>query len=215
MMDNTTITLVLADDHAVARAGIRAILGTAPDIEIVGEAENGAEVQELVAKLRPHMLLLDLKMPGPPAAEIEKWVRTNYPDTVTLVLTAHDRDSYLTRMIDAGAAGLLDKSESGERLIGAIRRAAKGEFLFDSGQLDRARHWRLAAGEKWESLTNREREILRLLVQGFDNAHIANMLTITSKTVAYHVTNILEKLEVSSRQEAVAWVHKYLPDTLE
>lgn len=209
------ITLVLADDHAVARAGVRAILSTAPDIEIVGEAENGDEVQTLVAQVQPRILLLDLKMPGPHPAEIEKWVRTNYPNTVTLVLTAHDRDSYLTKMIDAGAAGLIDKSESGERLLGAIRRAAVGEILFDRGQLDRARHWREATGEKWESLTNREREILRLLVQGFDNAHIATMLTVTPKTVAYHVTNILEKLEVSSRQEAVAWVHKYLPDNLE
>lgn len=209
------ITLVLADDHAVARAGVRAILSMAPDIEIVGEAENGHDVQALVAQAQPRILLLDLKMPGPHPAEIEKWVRTNYPNTVTLVLTAHDRDSYLTKMIDAGAAGLIDKSESGERLLGAIRRAAGGEILFDRGQLDRARHWREATGEKWESLTNREREILRLLVQGFDNAHIAGMLTVTSKTVAYHVTNILEKLEVSSRQEAVAWVHKYLPDNLE
>jgi DNA-binding NarL/FixJ family response regulator len=209
------ITLILADDHAVARAGIRAILSTTPDIEIVGEAENGAQVQDLVAKLRPRMLLLDLKMPGPPAAEIEKWVRTNYPDTVTLVLTAHDRDSYLTRMIDAGAAGLLDKSESGERLIGAIYRAASGEFIFDNNQLNRARQWRLSAGEKWESLTNRERETLRLLVNGFDNARIAEVMSVTSKTVAYHVTNILEKLEVNSRQEAVAWMHKYSPDNLE
>lgn len=209
------ITLILADDHAVARAGIRAILSKVPDIEILGEAENGDAVQALVAKLRPRILLLDLKMPGLPSAEIEKWVRTHYPDTVTLVLTAHDRDSYLTRMIDAGAAGLIDKNESGERLVGAIRRAASGEILFDSAQLDRARHWREAAGKKWESLTNREREILRLLVQGFDNARIAKGLTVTPKTVAYHVTNILEKLEVSSRQEAVAWVHKYLPDTLE
>lgn len=209
------ITLVLADDHAVARAGIRAILSNVPDIEIIGEAENGDEVQALVAKLQPRILLLDLKMPGMPSAEIEKWVRTNYPGTVTLVLTAHDRDSYLTQMIDAGAAGLLDKSESGERLVGAIRRAARGEILFDSAQLDRARQWRASAGKKWESLTKREREILRLLVQGFDNAHIAEMLTVTSKTVAYHVTNILEKLELTSRQEAVAWVHKYLPDNIE
>ena len=209
------ITLVLADDHAVARAGVRAILSLASDIQIVGEAENGDEVQELVAKSRPRILLLDLKMPGMRPAEIEKWVRTHYPETVTLVLTAHDRDSYLTKMIDAGAAGLIDKSESGERLLGAIRRAASGEILFDRGQLDRARNWRQGAGKQWESLTNREREILLLLVKGFDNAHIANVLTVTSKTVAYHVTNILEKLEVSSRQEAVAWVHTHLPEDFE
>ena len=209
------ITVILADDHPLMREGIRAILSKAPDLQIVGEAEDGNEVKQLVAKLQPRVLLLDLKMPGPHPAEIEKWVRTNYPETVTLVLTAHDRDSYLTKMIDAGASGLIDKNESAEMLVGAIRRAAKGEFLFDSHQLDRARQWRESAGEKWESLTNREREILRLLVKGLDNAHIAQTLMVTTKTVAYHVTNILVKLGVSSRQEAVAWVHKYFPDTLE
>lgn len=209
------ITLVLADDHPLVREGIRAVLSKAPDLQIVGEAEDGNQAQQLVAKMRPRVLLLDLKMPGPHPAEIEKWVRTHYPETVTLVLTAHDRDSYLTRMIDAGAAGLIDKNESGDRLVGAIRRAANGEFLFDSHQLDRARLWRESAGERWESLTNREREILRLLVKGYDNAHIAQMLMVTTKTVAYHITNILVKLGVSSRQEAAAWVHKYSPDTLE
>lgn len=209
------ITVILADDHPLVREGIRSTLSKAADIQIVGEAESGTQTQQLVAELRPRILLLDLKMPGPHPAEIEKWVRTNYPETVTLVLTAHDRDSYLTRMIDAGAAGLIDKGESGDRLIGAIRRAARGEFLFDRRQLDRARHWRESAGEKWESLTNREREILRFLVKGFDNAYIGKTLMITSKTVAYHITNILVKLGVSSRQEAAAWVHKYSPDTLD
>lgn len=209
------ITVILADDHPLIREGIRSILNKAADIQIVGEAESGNEVKELVGKLKPRVLLLDLKMPGPHPAEIEKWVRTNYPDTVTLVLTAHDRDSYLTRMIDAGAAGLLDKGESGERLIGAIRRAATGEVIFDRNQLDRARQWREIAGEKWESLTGRERDILRLMVKGFDNVHIGKVLVITPKTVAYHITNIFLKLSVGSRQEAIAWVHKYSPDMLD
>lgn len=209
------ITVILADDHPMVREGIRSVLNKTPDIQIVGEAETGNEVQTLIGQLRPRILLLDLKMPGPHPAEIEKWVRTHYPETVTLVLTAHDRDSYLSRMMDAGAAGLIDKNESGERLVGAIRRAARGEFLFDNRQLDRARQWRQTAGEKWESLTNREREILRLLVKGFDNAHIGNVLMITGKTVAYHITNILVKLGVNSRQEAIAWMHKYSPDMLD
>lgn len=209
------ITIVLADDHPLAREGIRAILNKSPDMQIVGEAESGNEVQQLVAQFRPRILLLDLKMPGPHPAEIEKWVRTNYPDTVTLVLTAHDRDSYLSRMIDAGASGLLDKGESGERLVGAIRRAALGEVLFDSSQLSRARQWRQSAGIKWESLTGREREILRLMVKGFDNVSIGKILIVTPKTVAYHITHIFAKLGVGSRQEAIAWVHKYSPDMME
>jgi len=140
------ITLVFADDHPVARAGIRAMLSEAPDIQIVGEAENGTEVQQLVSQLQPQILLLDLKMPGRPSAEVERWVRANHPETATLILTAHDRDAYLVDMIDAGASGLLSKEASAERLVGAIRRAANGEILFDSQQFHRAQRWRKVAG---------------------------------------------------------------------
>jgi CheY-like chemotaxis protein len=95
---DATITLVFADDHAVTRAGIRTILSAAPDIQLVGEAENGDEVQPLVEALRPQVLLLDLKMPGRPSAEIERWARANFPEMATLILTAHDRDAYLVKM---------------------------------------------------------------------------------------------------------------------
>ncbi len=208
------ITLVFADDHAVTRAGIRSILSQAPDIQIVGEAENGLEVQELVEKLRPQILLLDLKMPGPPPAEIERWVRTHCPETATLVLTAHDRDAYLAAMIDSGAVGLIDKKETAERLIGAIRRAAFGEILFDNRQLNRARRWRETAGAKWASLTERERQVLKLLVQGLDRMETATRLEIAPRTVDYHIANILKKLDLKSHKEAVCWVHRYLSDDL-
>src|SRR5215211_5398811 len=115
-----TITVLLADDHPVAREGVRRILANAADISIVGEAQNGKEVKELVAKLHPTILLLDLIMPETSPFEIEKWVRENYPETGTLVLTAHDRDYYLAGMINAGVAGYLDKSERAENLIAAI-----------------------------------------------------------------------------------------------
>ena len=209
------ITLVFADDHAVTRAGIRTVLSQAPDIQILGEAENGLEAEELAEKFRPQILLLDLKMPGPPPAEIEKWVRTHCPETSTLVLTSHDRDVYLTAMIDSGAVGLLDKCEPAERLIGAIRRAASGEILFDNHQLNRARRWREVAGYKWESLSDRECQVLQLLVQGLDRVETAKRLEIVPKTVDYHIANILKKLDVKSHKEAVCWVHKYLSDDLE
>lgn len=209
------ITLVFADDHAIARAGIRTILSQEPDIEIVGEAENGVDVQDLVEKLRPQVLLLDLKMPGPPPAEIERWVRTHSPETATLVLTAHDRDAYLAAMIDSGAVGLLDKGQSEERLIGAIRRAACGEILFDNQQINRVRRWRAIAGEKWSSLTERERQVLKLLVQGMDREDSAAKLKISQRTVDFHIANILKKLDVKSTKDAVCWVHKYISDDLE
>jgi DNA-binding NarL/FixJ family response regulator len=208
------ITLVFADDHPVARLGIRAILNEAPDIQIVGEAENGIDVQQLVAQLRPQILLLDLKMPGPHPAEIEMWVRFNFPETVTLVLTSHDRDAYLVSMMDAGAAGLLSKESTAERLIGAIRRAANGEILFDSAQLDRAHRWREEAGDKWAKLSDREREILTLLVDGLDGKAISSTLNIVPKTVEFHITSILKKMKVKSCKEAVAWVRKYFPEEL-
>ena len=206
------ITLVFADDHPVARAGIRTLLSEAPDIQIVGEAENGDDAMRLVEQLRPKILLLDLKMPGLPSAEIEKRVRANFPEISTLVLTAHDRDAYLVNMMDAGAIGLLNKDTTAERLIGAIRRAASGEILFDGSQYRRAERWRKVAGEKWESLTERERQVLKLQVQGIEKVEIARQLEIGQRTVDYHINNILKKLKVKSLKDALSWFNEYLSD---
>jgi DNA-binding NarL/FixJ family response regulator len=107
------ITVLVADDHPLAREGVRSILDQAPDIKVVGEVQDGKDIKLLVAKLRPNILLLDMKMPNPSPVELEKWVRENYPETITLVLTSHDRDSYLAGMMDAGVAGYLDKNSKG------------------------------------------------------------------------------------------------------
>jgi DNA-binding NarL/FixJ family response regulator len=211
---NAMITLVFADDHAVTRAGIRAVLSAAPDIQIVGEADNGSEVMHLVERLRPQILLLDLIMPGPPPAEIERWVRQNCPETATLVLTAHDRDAYLSSMMEAGAVGLLNKGSDPERLVGAIRRAASGEFLFDGDQLKRVQRWRESAGEKWKSLGKRERQILKLLAQGIDRAEIALQMEVVPKTVDYHLSKLHKKLGVKTSKEAIGWFNQYLPEDL-
>jgi DNA-binding NarL/FixJ family response regulator len=210
-----TITVLLADDHPVAREGVRGILVKAPDIQIVGEAENGDGIKDLIPKLRPHILLLDLKMPGTSPFEIEKWVRENYPDTITLVLTAHDRDVYLAGMMDAGIAGYLSKTERAENLIAAIRRAASGESLFTNDQFSRVRKWRHEVEEKWKKLTEREREVLLLMEQGLSNKAIAKQLGITLKTVAYHVSAIFDRLDVESRHEAISWYQKNFPKDLE
>ena len=182
---------------------------------VVGEAENGEEAKKLLHELRPNVILLDLKMPGFSPAAFEKWARENYPETITLVLTAHDRDFYLAEMMDAGAAGYLSKSERAENLIAAIRRAASGKLLFTPEQIDRARKWHKEAREKWEKLTEREREVLLLMEQGLSNKAIAEKLGVTLKTVAYHVSAILDRLDVESRHEAVAWYQKYFPKDLE
>jgi two-component system response regulator NreC len=209
-----TIRVLLADDHPVTRAGIRAILEGAPDIAVVAEAKDGLEAQQLVAEFCPRILLLDLVMPGPRPREIEAWVRAHYPETITLVLTAHDRDVFLAEAIGGGVAGFLTKEEAPQRLVEAVRRAARGDVLISGEQLARARHWREEVGERWESLTEREREVLRLLTQGLDNVTIADEMRVTVRTVESHVTNILRKLEVSSRLEAATWARDRLPDDL-
>ena len=144
-------------------------------------------------------------MPNLSPVELEKWVREHYPETITLVLTAHDRDSYLAGMMDAGAAGYLDKKLKGNDLIAAIRRAARGEFIFDKGQIERARRWREEVTAKWESLSDREREVLHLLTEGQDNHAIADTLGISINTVEKHLKNLYEKLGVTSRTEAIHW----------
>lgn len=208
---STPITILIADDEELARAGIRTLLSQARDMKIIGEARDGFEVQELVPKLHPRILLLDYQMPGPRAYELEKWVRQNYPETTALVLTAHNRDEYLTKVIDSGMVGFLLKSENAERLIELIRRAARGEILFDRAQFTRAARWREEAN-KLDQLTPREREILELIKQGLDNNVIAQTLNISVKTAMYHTTNLFRKLQVKNRQEAALWAVKYLPD---
>ncbi|NBD34421.1 MAG: response regulator [Chloroflexi bacterium] len=208
------IRVVLADDHPPTRQGIRAALERAPDIDVVGEAGDGAAAKKLVAKLGPDILLLDLVMPGPKPTDIERWVRHNHPETITLILTAHDRDALLAEMEAAGAAGFLTKDEDTLALVTAIRRAAQGEALYTPEQMERTRRWREEVGQRWESLTEREREVLRELVAGQSNSAIAETLSVAKKTVEYHVTNILRKLGVASRLEAAAWVHDHIPDDL-
>jgi DNA-binding NarL/FixJ family response regulator len=204
--DDKAIRVLIVDDHPLLRQGIREILEGTPDIEVVGEAQDGAGAKEKVTTLRPNVMLLDLVLPGMKPLEIEAWVRTNYPETVTLVLTAHDRDAFLAKAIEAGVVGFLTKEESPQRLVEAVRRAAQGEVLITGGQLARAHVWKEAAGERWAELTDRERQIVNRLARGQDTQQIAAALTISERTVETHIGNLLGKLGVTSRAEAVAWV---------
>ncbi len=199
------ISILLVDDHPPIRAGLRAMLEKTSDISVLGEADNGDEVRRLLGELRPNIILLDLVMPGFSPSAFEKWARENYPETITLVLTSHDRDAYLAGMMEAGAAGYLDKNIRAERLIEAIRRAAHGESLFDEAQISRALRWRKDVKEKWHSLSEREKEVLRLLAGGANNKAISSRLHIALKTVDKHLARIYQKLEVTARAEVVLW----------
>lgn len=209
------ITLVLADDEPVARSGIRSMLLQAGDIEIVGEAQDGNQAMAMVADLRPNILLLDLIMPGPRPREVEEWIRKNIPETATLVLTAHHRSAYLAAMMDAGVAGYLQKSASAEALIDAIRIAAGGVIRFSEEQKEEAAHWRKEAMEKWNSLSERERETAQLVKVGASNKFIAEELSIGIKTVQEHLSNVFRKLGVESRTQVAVWMINHDPDKLD
>jgi DNA-binding NarL/FixJ family response regulator len=199
------ISLLIADDHPLALEGIRSILDKVPDMEIVGQAEDGNQIKRLVAELQPDILLLDLKMPNLSPAEFEEWVRENYPNTVTLILTSHDRDAYLSNMLAAGAAGYLNKKLQAGQLVSSIRRAVQGEILFDDQQTERIVRWRADVKKKWESLSARESEVLQMLTDGADNKTISESLNIGIGTVEKHLTNIYKKLGLASRAEAILW----------
>jgi DNA-binding NarL/FixJ family response regulator len=206
------ITVLIADGHEITRRGIRDILEQAADFQVVGEAQDGEQTQRLVTELQPRVLLLDLIMPNFSAAEFERWVRENYPGTITLVLTAHDRDADLSNMMDAGAAGYLDKKLRAAELRSAIRRAARGENLFTKEQFERARRWRQEVAAKWGSLSDRERELLHMVTGGLENKVIAKTLGITINTVEKHLDNIYKKLGVNSRSEAIHWSVEKITD---
>jgi DNA-binding NarL/FixJ family response regulator len=204
-----TIRVVLADDHPQTRQGIRTALEQTPDIAVVGEAGDGVEAQGLVAALRPDILLLDLVMPGPSPADVERWVRGKCPDTVTLILTGHDRDALLAEMEEAGAAGFLTKDEDTPSLVKAIRRAARGEVLYTPEQQARVRRWREEVGQRWESLTAREQEVAQQIAAGQSNREIAEMLSISEHTVETHVGNVLRKLARTTRTEVAVLLWKH------
>ena len=214
MITEDKISIVIVDDHEITRLGIRQILEKAEDIEVVGEADNGNDAFALVQRLHPKVLLLDIQMPGMPAREIERLVRIHYPDVITLILTGHDRDAYLADFMKLGVSGYFDKNVEGGNLIAAIYRAVKGESLFTIEQYKRAQDWNTNVGTIWENLTPREKEICNLLAQGFDDQRIAKKLSISRRTVYFHIENILEKLKVETRLQVIAWMNKNVPSNL-
>mgnify|MGYP001271716622 CR=1 FL=1 len=205
------ITVFVAEDHPIARTGICEALKNSEDILLIGETDNGIGLKEKILDIHPNILLLDLKMPNFSPSELTTWIRENVPETDVLVLTSHDRDAYLSRMIDSGASGYLDKSCQEEQLINAIRQVARNKPLFSDEQLARSSRWQRVIRRKWESLTSKERDILRLLCNGNDNKSIANLLCITNSTVETHVNHLLKKLDVESRLKAVNWFNQYKP----
>ncbi|MFJ8664253.1 response regulator [Streptomyces sp. NPDC093600] len=199
----TAVRILLCDDHAVVRAGLLALLGSAPDIEVVGEAGSGEEAVAMAAKLAPDVVLMDLQLgPGIDGIEATRRIAASGAGVHVLVLTTYDTDADITRAIEAGATGYLLKAERPEELFAAIHSAAQGRTTLSppvaSRVMDRMR------GAAGPTLTDRERDILGQLAHGLGNREIARALFISEATVKTHLGRIYAKLGVDTRAGAVA-----------
>jgi DNA-binding NarL/FixJ family response regulator len=195
------IRLVVADDHAVVRQGLRAFLSFDADLEVVGEARDGREALEMAGRLKPDVVLMDLLMPEMDGIAATAAIRREYPDVEVIALTSVLEDASVADAVRAGAIGYLLKNASPQDLLRGIRAAAAGQvFLSPEAAAQLVRQVR--APESPEPLTPREIEVLRLLAQGRANKQIARELGVGEETVKTHVSNILGKLQTASRTQA-------------
>jgi two-component system response regulator DevR len=199
------IRVFIVDDHPVVRNGLRALLNAQPDIVVVGEASEGEGALRQIEALRPDVVLLDCCLPGPEGPAVAAAIRERHSTVSVLALSAYDDDRLLWGMWAAGAVGYVLKDEPLERILAAVRAAGRGETGFWPEQVERALRWWEETGRKWESLTEREREVLVRMAEGKSNREIAADLWISEKTVEKHVGRILEKLGVNTRIEAAIW----------
>ena len=211
-----SISLLLADDHAVVRAGTRQLLERQPDMRVVGEAADGEEALRLAKELVPDVVVMDVRMPRMTGVEATRRIKQEVPQVAVLVLTAHDDDEYVFALLQAGANGYLLKTAEADELVRAIRAVAAGQSTLDptvagkvvaqftSGRslpdlLSNARR------DEYHGLTERELEILRLVGRGLTNKRIGRHLYISDRTVQAHLGNIFSKLDVETRTEAATY----------
>src|SRR5579864_21920 len=205
------IRVLIADDHAIVREGVKRILTAEPDLEVVGEAEDGLQAIEQAKKLKPDVAVLDISMPKINGIEATKQIRAALPATHTLALTMHEDDSYVFQLLKAGASGYVLKRAAATDLVQAIRAARRGEaFLYPSVAkavvADYLKRVETGEGrETYDGLTDREKEILTVVAEGATNQEIAQKLYISVKTVQTHRAHIMEKLNLHDRTMLVRY----------
>jgi two-component system response regulator NreC len=196
----SSVRVLIADDHALVRSGLRALLEAQPDMEVVGEAEDGVMVVERCSKLKPDVVLMDLTMPGRGGVSATEDLRSQCPDTKVVVLTMHDDDAYVRLARLAGAAGFVLKKSLATELIRAIRAVHAGKTHFPAGESAPVLR---TAGAPLDLITDREREVVTLIALGHTSAEIASKLHISEKTVETHRAHIVEKLGLRTRADLV------------
>jgi two-component system, NarL family, response regulator NreC len=210
-----SIQVVIADDHAIVRSGLSMLINAQEDMEVVGMATDGGEAVDLALKFRPHIIVMDLSMPpGENGLSATMKLRELAPDIGVLVLTMHDDEEYLFRVLQAGASGYILKSAPDIVLIDAIRTVYKGDaYLYPSATKTLIQEFmqRVQKGvdtDRFNVLTEREQEILVLVAKGYANKEIAEKLCVSVKTIETHKTKIMEKLQLKTRPELVRYAMK-------
>ena len=222
-----SIRILIADDHALLRQGIKNALSLEADLEVIGEASNGEEVLNLVVHLKPDIVLLDINMPKGNGLEITRHLAANFPSIRCIILTIHDDEYYVMEVIKAGASGYLLKDVEASMLIEAIRVVHAGEsFIYPTlakklfsqiSRLENEQTGEQAAPRRRNEgrLTYREAEVLQLMAQGLSNHELAARLFLSEKTVKNHLTNIFRKIHVTDRTQAVIYAIKHKIVTIE
>lgn len=203
------IKVLIVDDHTLVRDGIRALLSLANDIEVVGEAANGMEALTKVKELAPDIVLMDLAMPVMGGLEATRRIRKSYPKTKVLVLTQYDDTDYVVPVIETGARGFVTKMSAFSELAAAIQAVYRGEsYLSPSAAAALVEEFQVKTGvdgekDPYQLLTDREREVLKLLAEGHTAREIAEILVISPKTVEWHKTSLMEKLNIHNRTDLI------------
>jgi DNA-binding NarL/FixJ family response regulator len=205
------IRVLVVDDHTIVRDGIVALLALAGDMEVVGEAANGSEALKMVKQLSPDVVLMDIAMPIMGGLEATRRINKEFPKTRVLVLTQYDDKEYVFPVIESGAAGFISKAAASSELVQGIRAVSHGDsFLSPAVAKLLVENYQHTAGDRsnedpYNLLTEREREILKLLAEGYSTQEIADMLVITAKTVEGHKTNLMAKLGIHNRIDLVKY----------
>jgi DNA-binding NarL/FixJ family response regulator len=205
------IRVLICDDHTILREGIRLLLNAQPDIEVVAEAVDGRDAVDKARALKPDVILMDIAMPLLNGLEATKQIRREQPNARVLVLTMYESDEYVSKMLEAGAAGYVLKKVAGSELVYAIRAVSQGEaFLYPSITKRLVEDYlrRVESGQErdtFNGLTDREREVLQLVAEGHTNKAIADLLNLSVRTVQNHRAHIMEKLGMHDRGELIKY----------
>ena len=200
--------ILLVDDHEMVRLGLKSYLDLQEDVEVVAESSNGCEGVELALELRPDVIIMDIVMPEMNGIEATMAILETWPEAKILILTSYLDNEKIYPVLDAGAKGYMLKTSSADEILHAVRKVARGEIAIETEVSKKVQYHRNHI-ELHDDLTARERDILGLLAKGYENQRIADELFISLKTVKTHVSNILSKLEVSDRTQAVVYAFQH------